>query len=532
MENQESVVVIPSSSMSKVHLSDGLDSTPTTPNFRRRRLSFTASNNYSTSSILHSTPNSAKTKALSIIAELGFDQSQMTPVQKVQKTTGDGSMVNTIVSSEADDHHRSLSGNKRKICSPEQLCPQKKPSVVPICVDYPPTHPTRTLHAASLPIPKSPTVRRLSRLYHRNPSPHPKDVTYLNLNTLHQHERWKQRHCIDHEDGQVELSLPFPRDVAGLYSCYGIEPLRTTIFNNSPNSLSDTCDEDDDDESYSDVTSKINQDRAGIAYPYGNSLHSALFAVYDGHGDGGENVAQFSLHEVQRRLELHPDFHSNITRALKDTFLGVNRDLQKENTIEPYYSGSTACVVLLRSSILITANTGDSRAVIGRSNKGTYKPIDLSIDQNPDSPGEMERIINLGGFVSPPPEQGLSARVWLDQGYTKVGLAMSRSIGDYAVKSVGVIADPVVSTYKINERDEFMIIATDGVWEFISSQDAVNIVASSLKNGSGASGACQVLIEAAAAQWHQNEGNYRDDITAMVIHWKGMEKYLSLDSSS
>ena len=56
------------------------------------------------------------------------------------------------------------------------------------------------------------------------------------------------------------------------------------------------------------------------------------------------------------------------------------------------------------------------------------------LKQNPDSPLEMARITKAGGFVSPPPEPGLSARVWLDADFTQVGLAMGRSIGDHAVK--------------------------------------------------------------------------------------------------
>ena len=56
--------------------------------------------------------------------------------------------------------------------------------------------------------------------------------------------------------------------------------------------------------------------------------------------------------------------------------------------------------------------------------------------QNPDSPGERERIEAMGGFVSDPEEAGASARVWLDKTRTLVGLAMARSIGDLAVKRV------------------------------------------------------------------------------------------------
>lgn len=147
---------------------------------------------------------------------------------------------------------------------------------------------------------------------------------------------------------------------------------------------------------------------------------------------------------------------------------------------------------------------------------GQWDGIDLTIDQNPDSPDEMDRILKLGGYVSPPPGPGLSARVWLDAEMTQIGLAMARSIGDHAVSDVGVIADPVVSSYNIVPEDDFLILASDGVWEFLDSQEAVQIVGDHLDE-LGATKACQALIEAAASRWHEEEGEYRDDITAIVV---------------
>ncbi len=103
--------------------------------------------------------------------------------------------------------------------------------------------------------------------------------------------------------------------------------------------------------------------------------------------------------------------------------------------------------------------------------------IPLSTDQNPDSLGEKEHILSSGGYVTPPPEPGLSSCVWLDRVHTQIGLAMSRSIGNHAVKDVGVIARPVITTRVIDwASDDFVIVATDGVWEFLSSEDAVDIV--------------------------------------------------------
>lgn len=234
-------------------------------------------------------------------------------------------------------------------------------------------------------------------------------------------------------------------------------------------------------------------------------------------------MAQYALHEVQRRLEKNPNFTKNIEKAFKETFLAVDESLNEECLIEPLYAGTTACVALLRENKLVLGNAGDSRAVLARKLKdSTWQAVDLTKDQNPDLPEEQARIESMGGFVSPPPEPDLSARVWLDMDCTQIGLAMARSIGDHAVKEVGVIAEPVVSYHEITPEDDFVIFATDGVWEFVNSQEAVRIVGDNLDRG--ATRACQALIEVAAAKWHDEEGDYRDDITALVVRLQHLWK--------
>ncbi|CAB9515934.1 linked kinase-associated serine/threonine phosphatase 2C [Seminavis robusta] len=378
--------------------------------------------------------------------------------------------------------------------------------------------------------------------------------------------KWKKRITRKHDED--ERKLPFPRDVVGTYSCHGVEPVYDSDYEHNLGDEDEEEVEDDlllrahdnwaaDDadqdpmapnrtfptpntgkpnleaspppprrEPKPTTAAKINQDRGGVAFPYGNCPKTALFAAYDGHGQGGELVSQFALHEIQSRLEKRPEFNNNLEKAFKDTFLAVDEALQHEPLIEPLYAGTTACVALLRDNVLTVANAGDSRAVVARKMDNTnttvtygkvpaYRAIDLTIDQNPDLPEERNRIESMGGFVSPPPEPGLSARVWLDEGFSQIGLAMARSIGDHAVARVGVIAEPVVSTHTVHPDDEFLIIATDGVWEFISSESAVEIVGANLSRG--ATKATQALIEAAAARWHDEEGDYRDDITALVV---------------
>jgi serine/threonine protein phosphatase PrpC len=412
----------------------------------------------------------------------------------------------------------------------------------------PTRHLSLTLHSTELlggPLPPpSPAVT--NTLYQLQTAAAPAPQLSLNLLSAPRHwsqqqkqrrlnPRWKKRHH------PTEASqLPFSKDIVGTYSCHGVEPIynydeeeedeEEVVTPTTTRALSDSTASLSDEPAQTAVTNKptmvakINQDRGGIAYPYGNCPRTALFAVYDGHGQGGELVSQYALHEVQRRLERHPTFSTHLEKAFRETFTTVDESLRNEPMIEPFYAGTTACVALLQQNELTMANAGDSRTVMARRTKGNdavrWEALDLTQDQNPDLPEEQARIVSQGGFVSAPPAPGLSARVWLDAGLTQIGLAMARSIGDHAVATVGVIADPVVSRHTITAEDDFLILASDGVWEFLSSQQAVAIVGEHLERG--ATKACQALIEAAASRWHDEEGEYRDDITAIVVRLPGL----------
>ena len=190
-------------------------------------------------------------------------------------------------------------------------------------------------------------------------------------------------------------------------------------------------------------------------------------------------------------------------------------------------SGSTACVVLLRGDIIYVFNVGDSRAVLAKQQGSgdchiRYVAVPLSEDQTPSCPKERERIIRSGGHVSEPGGSGTPARVWIDRCCTLVGLAMTRCFGDFNVKHIGVIPDPVVTQRSLEKGDEFLIVATDGVWEFLTPEEAVRLVGEGLDDGMGAQDACQKLVRAAAARWKENEGDYRDDITAIVVRLRGL----------
>jgi protein phosphatase PTC2/3 len=113
---------------------------------------------------------------------------------------------------------------------------------------------------------------------------------------------------------------------------------------------------------------------------------------------------------------------------------------------------------------------------------------------------------------------------------------MSRSIGDLAVKRVGVIADPAITQHEIDtSEDLFMLLASDGVFEFVSTQEAVDTAqsvltaaaaaadtsCSSCSSGSSSesavSAACKAVMELANQRWSERVGIYRDDITCVII---------------
>ena len=106
-------------------------------------------------------------------------------------------------------------------------------------------------------------------------------------------------------------------------------------------------------------------------------------------------------------------------------------------------------------------------------------------------------------------------RVW-QKGCDYPGLAMSRSLGDKVSKSLGVIINPEIQIYNIDNNSFcYLIMASDGVWEFISNEKAMEICNNKVKNGD-MKGACDDVIKESFKKWLELD-NRVDDITVNVI---------------
>ncbi|XWS37964.1 hypothetical protein CRYUN_Cryun19dG0090000 [Craigia yunnanensis] len=235
-----------------------------------------------------------------------------------------------------------------------------------------------------------------------------------------------------------------------------------------------------------------------------------FYGVYDGHG--GSRVAEECKERLHKGLMKEIvddnkegseiDWGRTMERCFEKMDEEVNRGRLGEEMV-----GSTAVVAVVGNGKLVVANCGDSRAVL--SSGGVS--VALSFDHKPDRPDELERVEAAGG------------RVINWNGHRVLGvLATSRSIGDQYLKPF-VTCKPEVTVRELTNRDEFLILASDGLWDVISNEVACRVVRRYLNgqirrkshenivNENRAAEAAAVLVELAIA-WGS-----KDNISVIVV---------------
>ena len=195
-------------------------------------------------------------------------------------------------------------------------------------------------------------------------------------------------------------------------------------------------------------------------------------------------------------------------------------ELTKQNVFDYNLSGTTCNIVFQFNSHLVCLSVGDSRGILvfdqgNNKNQGIFP---LSTDQKPDLPIEYQRIQSCGGYVEilldAYGNKTGPARVF-KAGTQYPGLAMSRSLGDLLAKECGVISTPQIVEYDINTNTKYMVICSDGIWEFIKNEqvrDLGNLFYAQNK----VTDFCIELVNMAMNQWSQFETT-RDDITVVSV---------------
>ena len=276
-----------------------------------------------------------------------------------------------------------------------------------------------------------------------------------------------------------------------------------------------------------DGFTKVNQDSFLVLQNQYNFKDFNIFSVMDGHGVNGHLVSRFvtkyftSFFKNNKKMnsnsnedEVYYRLKKNDGDIIKRAFRHAERDIEKNSDIDANFSGTTCVMVLQVGEKLLCANVGDSRAIMVKENN---KIIPLSIDQKPDDPEESKRIIENGGEISQFEEDGEKSgpfRVW-KKGEVYPGIAMSRSIGDFIATTLGVIPVPKFIDEKIDKDTKFIVVASDGVWEFLDNQKVADIVMPFYKKNDP-DGACKALIKE-STDWWNKEDIVVDDITVIVV---------------
>uniref|UniRef100_A0A7S0YI47 PPM-type phosphatase domain-containing protein n=1 Tax=Polytomella parva TaxID=51329 RepID=A0A7S0YI47_9CHLO len=261
---------------------------------------------------------------------------------------------------------------------------------------------------------------------------------------------------------------------------------------------------------------KTNQDNC-FAFEKYITEDQSLFGAMDGHGPHGHLVSGYVKQHLPIILVNYLTLGKDVPKALASGFMEVDSSLGSSR-IDCEFSGSTCVVAYLKGKTLTTAWVGDSRGVMGRETRKGWEAIDLTTDHKPTTPEEKNRILKSSGRVERLiDEMGQPMgpyRVWLQYAWIP-GLAMSRALGDVLAHQVGVISQPDHTVVDLTPQDKFIVLASDGVWEFISSKEAVDIVA----RFDNAEEACRQLVDEAYSRWLTEEEGVVDDITAVVVRF-------------
>ena len=277
-----------------------------------------------------------------------------------------------------------------------------------------------------------------------------------------------------------------------------------------------------------DGFTKINQDSFLVLQTEYNLKDFNVFCVMDGHGINGHLVSRYLMKYINLFFKNNKKMNSsnanedsvyyrlrkNEYHILTKLFRHAERDLHKKTEIDANFSGTTCVMVLQIGDRFICSNIGDSRAIMVKTGN---KIVPLSIEQKPEDPEESKRIIQNGGEISQYEEDGEKSgpyRVW-KKGEVYPGIAMSRSVGDFLATSLGVIPEAKFIEEKIDQDCKFIVVASDGVWEFLDNKRVGEIVMPYYKNDDP-DGACQALIKE-STEWWNKEDIVVDDITVIVV---------------
>lgn len=271
------------------------------------------------------------------------------------------------------------------------------------------------------------------------------------------------------------------------------------------------------------------------------------FAVYDGHS--GSQGSTYVERELHGSLYNHPLFTSDLLTAITETCKKIDKDFVELCRQQRWACGTTALGSIVRDGKLVVFNIGDCQAVL--CSNGVARNVCLA--HKPGRDDERERVMKANGWITEESELFFARLHIMDlsdpdirdkaNGITFVKihrvcgeLAVSRSIGDCDYKNFvpgetvlssfmwpddhnqifyadPVIPDPEFVVVDLTTHDEFVILASDGLWDVVSEQDAVNTTRVAINKGVSMSHAAEELCDLALRMGSS------DNVTVVIVRF-------------
>ncbi|KAL2929863.1 putative protein phosphatase 2C 27 [Bienertia sinuspersici] len=226
----------------------------------------------------------------------------------------------------------------------------------------------------------------------------------------------------------------------------------------------------------------------------------SFYGVFDGHG--GKAAAQFVRDHLPRVIVEDADFPLELEKVVARSFIKTDSAFAKSCTVgSSVSSGTTALTAMIFGRSLLVANAGDSRAVLSRRGMA----LEMSKDHRPSCRFERMRVESLGGFV--------------EDGYLNGQLGVTRALGDWHLEGMKydekrggpLSAEPELKLLTLTKEDEFLIIGSDGIWDFFSNQNAVDFVRKRLQKHNDMKLCCKEVVEEAIKR------GAMDNVTVVIV---------------
>ncbi|XP_010558929.1 PREDICTED: probable protein phosphatase 2C 67 [Tarenaya hassleriana] len=281
------------------------------------------------------------------------------------------------------------------------------------------------------------------------------------------------------------------------------------------------------------------------------AFQGTLVGVYDGHG--GPEASRFIGDKIFPKIKKFASESGEISeQVIRKAFIETEEEfltmVKKQWIRNPKLASVGSCCLMgvICNGLVYVANAGDSRAVMGRAERGRkgVRALQLSVEHNANVESERQELWSI--HPDDPTILVMKNWTWRVKGVIQV----TRSIGDAYLKRAEfnreplmskfrlhepftkpiLRSDPSVTVHQLNPEDEFLIFASDGLWEHLSNQEAVEIVHSSPRQGIARRLIKAALKEAAKKRemrysdlkqiGHGVRRHFHDDITVVVVYLK------------